>query len=275
MTKMRSCIVLLTISILLSAGCASETDQERVALSYFGQQPPGDVAELFAPGIVSIEGRYEYALSVSPDGREILFGTEAPDVPATLYQSRLEEGGWTPPVRVSLSAGAKKAEMEAFFTPDGKQVYFAAYDEGMDVRIWAVDRGPAGWSLPREMASPLADAPAFFPTTTKSGVIYYSNLEVRRIYCATVEGESVIAVADAGLEIGMHAFIAPDESFVLVDGRLEEAEDSDIYVAFRNEDGSWSEPVPLGPEVNTDYDETCLPVSLHKFVILLRRVIRE
>ena len=37
------------------------------------------------------------------------------------------------------SAGARKDEMEAFFAPDGKHVYFAPYDEGLDVRIWQVE----------------------------------------------------------------------------------------------------------------------------------------
>ena len=98
-------------------------------------------------------------------------------------------------------------------------------------------------------------------TTTSSGVIYYSNLAARKVYRAVVEGESVKSVEDAGIEIGMHAFIAPDESFVLIDGRREEMASSDIYVAFRNEDGGWTAPVGLGPEVNTEHDETCPTLS--------------
>jgi len=38
---------------------------------YFGQIPPGDSAEIFAPGIVSVNGRYEYGVSFSPDLKEI------------------------------------------------------------------------------------------------------------------------------------------------------------------------------------------------------------
>jgi Tol biopolymer transport system component len=262
---LRSVLPLLLPALLLvvcaSSGCASYANQPRAERSYFGQLLPGEEAVLFAPDIVSIEGRFEYALSVSPEGDEILFSAESPGVPATLYHSRLKKGEWTPPVRVSLSRGAKKSEMEAFFTPDGKRIHFAPFDEGMDVRIWTVDRGPDGWAAPREMSSPLADDPAFFPTAALNGVIYYSNLAARKIYRAVVEGDVVASVEDAGLGIGMHAFIAPDESFVLLDGRKDEMDSSDIYVAFRNEDGSWTDPAALGPEVNTEHDETCPTLS--------------
>ncbi len=253
----RSSMVLSVL--LLFTACAPAVDESEPL--YFGMEPPGDGAALFAPGIVSVEGRYEYALSVSPDGGEILFTTEAPGTPAALYHSRLREDGWSAPVKVSLSGGAKRAEMEAFYTPDGRSIRFAPYDDGMDVRIWTVDRTSEGWSSPRQLGSPLADDPAFFPTTTLDGEIYYTNLAARKVYRARMAGESIESVEDAGLEIGMHAYIAPDGSYVLVDGRKSEGGNSDIYAAFRRNDGSWSSPIALGPEINTDYDETCPTLS--------------
>jgi Tol biopolymer transport system component len=258
---MRFSSALFIVALLWCVGCTSPEEQEAAPVPFFGQEPPGGVAELFAPGIVSVEGRYEYALSVSPEGDEILFSAEAPEVPAAIFHSRLEDGGWTVPEKVSLAGGAKRAEMEAFFTPDGKRIYFAPYDEGMDVRIWAIERSPEGLSSPREMASPMADDPAFFPTATASGAVYYTNLAARKIFRATVEGDDVTIVEDAGLEFGMHAFVSPDESYVLVDGRPEGKEESDIFVAFRNEDGNWARPIVLGPEVNSEFGETCPALS--------------
>jgi Tol biopolymer transport system component len=252
----RSSIILLA---MLMAACAPAVEESEPL--YFGMEPPGDEAALFAPGVVSVEGRYEYALSVSPDGEEILFTTEAPATPAALYHSRLQEEGWSTPVKVSLTEGAKRAEMEAFFTPDGRSIHFAPYDEGMDVRIWTVDRTADGWSNPRQLGSPLADDPAFFPTTTLDGEIYYTNLAARKIYRARLAGDRVESVEDAGLTIGGHPFIAPDGSYLLVDGRVKEAAGSDIYVVFREEEGGWGELIDLGPQVNTNYDETCPTMS--------------
>ena len=62
--------------------------------SYFGQIPPGNTAEIFAPGIVSVKGRSEYALSFSPDFDEMYFSGEKEDGVQYAYFSRLKDGKW-------------------------------------------------------------------------------------------------------------------------------------------------------------------------------------
>ena len=229
---------------------------------YFGQQEPGLQAQPFAPGLVSLRGRYEFALSFSPAGHELLFTQQVPEQSVSVYHSRLEGDAWTEPAPIQLSAGARREEMEAFFAPDGERIFFAPYDEGMDVRIWSLEVGQDGWREPRELASPMADDPAFYPTMSNRGSLYYTNLAARKIYRAKVDGLLVSSVEDAGLEFGGHAFIAPDESFVLVDARESDSlGGSDIYVAFRHPDGSWARPRHLGAEVNSGFDETCPSLS--------------
>jgi len=229
---------------------------------YFGQPEPGLEAEPFAAGLVSLQGRYEFALSFSPAGDELLFTQQVPEETDSVYHSRTERGVWTEPAEIRLSGGAKRDEMEAFFAPGGKQIFFAPYDEGMDVRIWSLGVGPGGWSGPRELPSPLADEPVFYPTMSNGGTLVYTNLAARRIYRAEFQDGSVVSVEEAELEFGLHAFIAPDESFVLVDARQPDSLGcSDIYVAFPRPDGSWESPRHLGPEVNSRFDETCPSLS--------------
>ena len=229
---------------------------------YFGQQEPGVQAQPFAPGLVSLRGRYEFALSFSPAGDELLFTQQVPEQSVSVYHSRVEGGAWSEPAEIRLSDGARREEMEAFFAPNGEWIFFAPYDEGMDVRLWSLEVGPDGWRNPRELASPVADGPAFYPTVSNRGTLYYTNLAERRVFRAQLEGLSVSSVEDAGLEFGGHAFIAPDESFVLVDARDQDSHaGNDIYVAFRLPDGSWTRPRHLGPEVNTGFDETCPSLS--------------
>ena len=252
-------LVCLLIGSLVQAG---EEGFPVLKGPYFGQKVPGLQAEPFAPGLISLSGRYEFALSFSPGGDELLFTQQVPEEKVSVFHSRVEGGVWTEPVEVRLSGGAKKDEMEAFFTPDGQWMFFAPYDEGMDVRIWSLEVGPEGWHNPRELPSPLADAPAFYPTMSDEGTLYYTNLAARKIYRAELEGNSARSVEEAGLEFGGHAFIAPDESFVLVDARQADSlGDSDIYVAFRQSDGSWGSPRNLGPEVNSEFSETCPSLS--------------
>ena len=103
-----------------------------------------------------------------------------------------------------------------------------------------------------------AKAPAFpevRATASADGRVYYSDLTAGRIFTARVRGDSVGAAEDTGIT-ALHSFIAPDESFVLLDAKTEGTE-RDIFVAFRLPDGAWSELIDLGPGVNTTFSETC------------------
>jgi len=261
----RSWIVVLVVTgWWLTGGPALAVEDSFPLLNgpYFGQQEPGLQAQRFAPGLVSLRGRYEFALSFSPAGDQLLFTQQVPEQSVSVYHSRVEGDAWTEPVPLRLSDGARREEMEAFFAPNGELILFAPYDEGMDVRIWSLEVGPDGWRNPRELASPVADDPAFYPTMSNRDTLYYTNLAGRRVYRAELDGLSASSVEDAGLEFGGHAFIAPDESFVLVDAREPDSlGGSDIYVAFPRPDGSWSRPRHLGAEVNSGFDETCPSLS--------------
>lgn len=261
MSSTRIVMSVLAASFGVLVLAAAEGSLPELRGPYFGQQTPEGQAEVFAPGLISVDGRYEYALSFSPDGEELLFSAQPPDGGTSLHYSRVEGGKWTRPAVVSLTAGAKREEMEAFFAPDGKRVYFAPYDEGMDVRIWVVEIGPDGWQHPRELGPPVSDDPAFFPTSSRMGALYYTNLAKGRVYRAELADGRVETAADAGIELGGHAFIAPDESFVLVDALPPRTEERDIYVSFRSANGGWTEPANLGPEVNTEHAETCPSLS--------------
>ena len=58
-------------SILLC--CVVSINAIAEELSYFGQEPPGLKVTRFAPGIISLDNRYEQSLIFSPDGQECYF----------------------------------------------------------------------------------------------------------------------------------------------------------------------------------------------------------
>ena len=62
---------IIFVSLHLLWGCAGEpaSNVSDVLAGPFLNQPfPGDTAVIFAPGLVSLEGRYEYGMSFSPEG---------------------------------------------------------------------------------------------------------------------------------------------------------------------------------------------------------------
>ena len=75
--------------------------------AYFGQKPPGMRAEIFAPGIVSVNGRYEYGVSFSPDLDEIYFTGKRKGESESVYFSKLIDKKWTAPKKANLTNGKK------------------------------------------------------------------------------------------------------------------------------------------------------------------------
>jgi Tol biopolymer transport system component len=192
----------------------------------------------------------------------LLFTAHADGDGARLLVTRLQQDGWTTPVAIHLAAGQRKEEMEAFFSPDGKHIYFAPYDEGLDVRIWKVGWDGHEWGEASPLPGIIADDPAFYPTSALSGRIYYTNIAKREVWVADEDAEGNWQATPLGLEFGGHGFVAPDESFILLDARREDGQGlGDIYVAFALEDGGWTTPVNLGPGVNSAFSESCPSLS--------------
>ena len=227
---------------------------------YFGQTHAGDTAEIFAKDLISVKGRFEFAVSLSPNGKELLAGVQEGDTAYIVYTKEINEG-WTKPKKISLSNGKFNHEMEAFFTPDGKQIYFAPYNQFENIRLWSVDITPEGWTNAKQLDSIVTFGPAFYPICAANKTLYYFNISERKIFRAAHSNGKYIATEAAGFPFGFHCFIAPDESFALIDGLKDDIGKMDIYVVFKNEEGKWNEPINLGPRVNSEYNESCPSLS--------------
>jgi len=252
------------VFMIFAAGLLSCGDTGAADLTgpYLGQEVPGTTAALFAPGVVSVSGRYEYALSFSPGGDRLLFSVQTADEDVMVMHMRQVDENWTQPVPVSLAGGARADEMEAFFSPDGEYVYFAPYDEGMDVRIWRVKVDGDDWADPAPLSGAIAEQPAFFPTMAADGTLYYSNIAERHPYFSRQAEDGTWNAQPLAVDFGLHTFVAPDQSFVVMDARADDSlGGGDLYVAFATGENTWTEPVNLGPGVNSTYSESCPSLS--------------
>ena len=94
-TVMRITKMLLLANVIsLSTALAQEnsvTDPDFPPLEnrYLDQKPPGLIPEVFAPGIVSINGRNESGISFSPDLDEVYFTVNKKDEETSIYFSKL------------------------------------------------------------------------------------------------------------------------------------------------------------------------------------------
>ncbi len=238
---------------------SKDNDLSVVENLYLGQKPPGLIPEVFAPGIVSIDGRFEGAISFSPDLKEMYFGADNENEETSIYFSKLKENNWTPIKKANFTHGDKKEEMHPFVSPNGKRIYFTALDASFaDEKIWYVNRQQNAWSDAIQLDSPLNDDLVFYPNQSKNSGLYYFNLSKMKTYHAPNKSGKYPEVQAVELEFGHHAFIAPSDDYLLVTARNNEDEsrkDNDIYVYFKKQDGTWSKPINLGNEINSDLDE--------------------
>ena len=130
--------------------------------------------------------------------------------------------------------------------------------------IWVMDRVGGGWGEPYPLPEPVTSTDAeFFPSVTRDGTLYFTRAPAagggnfiyrsRLVDGTYQEPELLPPQVNAGRN-RFNAFVDPDEGFLIL-GVLG-AEDSrggtDYYVVFRTPEDEWSEPVNLGPAINTE-----------------------
>ena len=228
------------------------------SMDYYGQTPPGDTPELFAPGVVSIDGRYEYGLTVSPDGNDIYFTAEEPG--NGLMVINRNNGTWGEPHIANLRKN-NSWEFEAFFTVDGSRLYFTSNNDKGQSKFYFVDRTESGWDAAQYLNSPVNNTSVMWCTLSSDHVMYYGNNANFQIHQAKSVDGRFDSIQNLGFR-GSHPSIASDGSFFLFNSRNYGGYgQSDILIVYKNADGSWSDPINLGDRINTRFSETCASLS--------------
>ena len=250
-----SAIVLLTVFLASHAALAGP---------YLGQPPPGDDPALFAAGIVS-NGMNNRDMAITPDGREIYWSNNLREFGVSVIMVAKQTGNsWSRPEVAPFSKDPAFIYLEPAISPDGKQFFFVASLAGEDASdIWVMDRTGDGWGKAHKLGAPVnTPGKEYFPSITRDGTLYYTAegpepgteaiYRSRRVDDAYAEPELLPESVNSG-KSRFNAFVAPDESYVIVPvwGRDDSLGSVDYYIVFRNADDEWSEPVNLGPKINT------------------------
>lgn len=235
---------------------------------YFGQKPPGLIPEIFAPGIISLNGRYEHGISFSPDLQEVYFSANYEDHEPSIFFSKLKDKKWTDPKKIDFTKGKKVGEMHPFVNSDGSTIHFAAHDSFTlphhkeSVKTWYAKRVGNSWSDAKQLDSPINDDFVFYLNEAKNGDLFYTNMSKRKMYYAPKKNNEYPEVHEVGTG-GFHGFISPSQDYLVVNARNKEdaQRKSDIYVYFKKKDGRWSKAINLGSDVNSNFSETCPSIT--------------
>ena len=129
--------------------------------------------------------------------------------------------------------------------------------------IWVVAKQGEAWSLPENLGSPInTEHNEVFPSVSSDGTLYFQYFEKDKgsesdIYLSRFENGEYqtpeklqYGISSEGYDAS--PFVPPDESYILFQSiRPDGYGGTNIYVSFKNDDGTWGEPINVGETVNS------------------------
>ena len=108
------------------------------------------------------------------------------------------------------------------------------------------ERTESGWSEVKSLGAPFNDMPIMRLTASSKGTYYFDeatkvgNIRYSRLIDGKREAPKSVSEEINTGKWTAHPFIASDESYIIWDSEREEGfGDSDLYISFRQHDGSW------------------------------------
>ncbi|HER19627.1 MAG TPA: hypothetical protein ENO14_01120, partial [Chromatiales bacterium] len=209
---------------------------------------------------------------------ELCFSIEE-DSTYTVYVMRREEGGWSIPEVASFSK--QHSNVDISISPDGTRLFFGSKrplpgeaTRSKGFTIWSSTRTESGWSQPQDLG-PMVNAGEHqvYPTVTKDLTLYFQSrregtLGGSDIFRAAYVDGAYARPENVGPAINTEhdegdVFVAPDESFLIVaaSGRSDGFGESDLYISFRQPDGSWTPAKNMGAAINSKGTDYCPMLS--------------
>jgi len=248
----------------------------RLAGPYLGQKPPGMIPELFAPGIVSVERDLHSCPAFSKDGNFVFWSTMNSPTGDGIYFMERKNDRWTDPV---LAPFLHPDDDVPYFPSDDDKIFFISqneYKKTRKERIWFSKRTNGKWEKPECFAAfdPPIEQVHWQFTISARGNIYFGGIQEGG-YGAydlfeAIKNETNGSYSYRLLPPPLNSkdsdicpYIAPDESYLIFasKNRTGGFGGTDIYICFKKPDGRWTDPINMGPKINSPSQENCPMIS--------------
>ena len=235
---------------------------------YLGQTPPTNTPKPFAPNLVSTKG-YEYSGVFNPQMDEFYYISGDKDGSKQLFVMYKNVGKHWQQSVVSKRVG------QPFIAPDGKTLHLGRR---------FMEKTGSGWSEVQMLAAPFNDILIMRLTASSQGTYFFDtydpdNLAFPLRYSRIVDGQrqapqKLDKTINTGTYIS-HPFIAADESYLIWDAKRDEGYgDSDLYISYKQPDGTWSQAINLGDKINTSAWDAAGHVTPDGKYFFFQRLIR-
>lgn len=281
-------IILTLIHFLILIGCKSSIE----STDYFGQAPPDSIPTIFAPGIVSVEGRLEHGISFTPDDRELAFGVlNKDDFSGKIFYAKKIDKKWTEPV--IFEPLKSECAYLPYFSPNGKSLLFTQGKANADnayTDIWIVGKVNDGWGAPKKLEAPINSASREANASmTSDGTIYFSsnrncegkdNCHTADLYSSKLNDNAYKSVDIISEFVSSNdeesIFISPKEDYIIFCRYTDDESGVDLYISYRDINNHWVEPQLVDETINSKDWERRPFVSIdNKFLFFTRLQIGE
>jgi len=261
----------VVFSVLLLAGCGNKLDE---SLKYLKQEPPSTTPEIFAPNFISKETESEFGSVFNEEATEFFYGVDV-NGKSEIRHTKLIDDVWREPQ--TILSHEKYGYNDPFLSPDENRLYFISKMslDGLTAKndhdIWYVEKNENGWSQPINAGPNInSDGNEYYISFTNDGTMYFSSNKRESnfdIYSSKfVDGEFQIPVPLGDSintpEYEADVFVDPEETYIIFCGiRSEGLGRGDLYISFKNPDGTWSKSSNMGEKINSENHELCPFVS--------------
>lgn len=221
----------------------------------------------FQPNVVSTEID-KYNTSFSPDGNTIYYTVTSQKLGLTgIAFQEFKDGRFTPPAFTPfMVSDIPMADVQ--ISPDGNLLMYSTFKdyegkpEGFNFNIWTSELKEGEWQAPTPIGSPISSkGNEFYPVMTNNGTLYFNsdkggNSDIFYSKFKNGKYQTPIRLPDNinTKEREADAFVARDESYIIF-VRVDEPDgfgNSDLYISFRKGENEWTDPVNMGPNVNSN-----------------------
>jgi hypothetical protein len=225
--------------------------------AYLGQPRPSDTPRIFAPGLLTEPGYFNFTtgrIAFSRDGREIYYA-----VNTTWYSGAnlklkyfvYDKTGWTGPRLLNTHFSTPT------FSPDGTKLFLAG--GGRAGVVWQSRRTDTGWSAPVEYLHRGYSLYDFIETASGNRYVgsngTWGKMQDMNAWDFSILSNTDTTIRSLGVPLNTPGFdgdffIAADESFMVVSAKETRDNQCELYISYRKKDGGWTNPKSLGARIN-------------------------
>ena len=236
---LRSILIAAALLFMVKSGFTQSVPTKNL---YLCQTPPGNIPKIF-PLAVKQGFFAAERIAISHDGRDIYYSELKgyyPNTGESVKKYTYSDGKWTGPVTLfeGYAAPALSVTGDTMYVETNFETYIS-------------ERNGSGWTKPKRILSELDSA--HYLQVTRNGNYYISTKSGKGVglsdWCRVAIKGADTSTVSLGRPLNTEGenldfFVSRDESFMIVTNR------PGLGISYRNDDGSWTNPVNFGPVID-------------------------